>query len=570
MKTESLLFLFFRRMRVPLIVLITAYAVATAGFTLIPGVDDQGRPWRMSLFEAFYVVSYTGSTIGFGEVPYDFTAGQRMWTIVSIYLTVIAWLFSIGSIISLLQDPIYMRALRRTRLSRSIRSMNQPFYMICGFGDTGRLLVRALAAYGHPVVVVDHDREKIETLEVEDLGASVTAFAMDARVPDNLVLAGLRSRWCAGVIAVTGVPRTNLRIAISARLLNHSATVHARADNDDVAANLRSFDTDHVINPVEEFIRRLDLALTRPDLFRLYHWLFSGPFAQPARVRPLRRGRWIVCGCGAVGRAAAALLAEHGMEVVVVDPEPCTEYTAVAASGTQAEHLREAGIESAAGLLATTANDADNLSIVMTARQLDDSIFLAGLENGFSMHPLYRAAECDLVAQPPLVVAGAMLGRIRSALVAPLIDRLLERDNQFARDLLARLLRHQAEAPPEFSAGRLSARRAPAVVRALESGRRVTAGDLLVDPCNRARRLPLEVLLIRRDGDDLLCPSDDLVLAVGDRILLGGRRRAAARVRSTLESDAALDYVLTGQRRPQGWVWERIEKRRQASRARPG
>ncbi len=190
MKSESLSFLFFRRMRVPLIVLISAYAVATLGFTLMPGIDDQGQPWRMSLFQAFYVVSYTGSTIGFGEVPYDFTPAQRMWTIVSIYLTVFAWLFSIGTIISLLQDPVYMSALRRDRLSRSIRGMNQPFYLVCGYGDTGRLLVSALAARGHPVAVIDNNRDKIETLVVEDFGASVTAFAMDARPPENLVAAG--------------------------------------------------------------------------------------------------------------------------------------------------------------------------------------------------------------------------------------------------------------------------------------------------------------------------------------------------------------------------------------------
>jgi hypothetical protein len=106
---DSFLFLFLRRMRVPLVVLISAYSIATVGFTLIPGVDDQGNPWRMSVFEAFYVVSYTGSTIGFGEVPYAFSPAQRAWTMVSIYVTVIAWLFSIGSIVSLLQDPAYIQ-----------------------------------------------------------------------------------------------------------------------------------------------------------------------------------------------------------------------------------------------------------------------------------------------------------------------------------------------------------------------------------------------------------------------------------------------------------------------------
>ncbi|MGB0514187.1 MAG: potassium channel family protein, partial [Wenzhouxiangellaceae bacterium] len=295
MQTESLLYLFFRRMRVPLVVLITAYAIATVGFTLMPGVDDQGQPWRMSLFEAFYVVSYTGSTIGFGEVPYDFSPAQRLWTVVSIYLTVIAWLFSIGSIISLLQDPVYSRAMRRARLARGIRSLNQPFYLVCGYGDTGRMLMRSLAGVGHPVVVVEQNADKIETLEVEDQGASVTAFVMDARLPDNLVQAGLRNRWCAGVIAVTGDDRTNLRIAITTRLLNHSATVHARANSSEVADNLRSFESDYVVNPVDEFARRMELALERPDLFRLYHWLFSGPYARPVRVRPLPRGRWIIC-----------------------------------------------------------------------------------------------------------------------------------------------------------------------------------------------------------------------------------------------------------------------------------
>ncbi|MEX0914858.1 MAG: NAD(P)-binding protein, partial [Wenzhouxiangellaceae bacterium] len=232
MKTESLLFLFFRRMRMPLVVLISAYAIATVGFTLVPGMDDEGNPWRMSLFEAFYVVSYTGSTIGFGEVPYDFTPAQRMWTMVSIYLTVIAWLFSIGSIISLMQDPIYRSALRRARQSRGVRAMNRPFYLVCGYGDTGRIMVSALTSRGHSVVVVDKNREKIETLEVEDLGATVTSFGMDAQKPDNLVEAGLRNRWCAGVIAVTGSDKTNLKIAISAKLLNHSVVVHARAHSD--------------------------------------------------------------------------------------------------------------------------------------------------------------------------------------------------------------------------------------------------------------------------------------------------------------------------------------------------
>lgn len=550
MRTESLLFLFFRRMRLPLIVLISAYAIATLGFTLMPGVDDQGNPWRMSFFEAFYVVSYTGTTIGFGEVPYDFSPAQRLWTMVSIYMTVVAWLFSIGSIISLMQDPVYRNALRRARQSRGVRAMDRPFYLVCGYGDTGRVLVRALTARGHPLVVVEKKPEKIETLEVEDLGATVTSFGMDAQIPENLVEAGLRNRWCAGVIAVTGSDKINLKIAISAQLLNHTVVVHARAHSNSAAANMRSFETDYVVNPVEEYVRRMELAITRPDLFRLYHWISSGPGARVVSPSTVPSGDWIVCGFSQVGRAVTELLERQGMSVTLIDRNPKGPGRppgTVAGRGTQAETLSEAGVEKAVGLVAATSDDADNLSILITARNLHPELFLATLENGYSSHSMFHAADPDFIGRPSQVTAGYMLCRISSSLVEPFLSALLERDNDFARDLLAKLLKHQSNGPPEFTGGRISAKRAPAIAHALEAGVRVPISTLLRNPRRRESRLPLEAVLVRRDDEDILCPNDDLELELGDRILLAGRDGAAWTVRSALENDRTLEYLLTGE-----------------------
>ena len=91
---NTLLYILLRRLRLPLTILIGVYAVSVLGFVLIPGVDDQGQIWRMDFFHAFYFVSFMGSTIGFGEIPYPFTGAQRMWTLVCIYATVIAWLYA--------------------------------------------------------------------------------------------------------------------------------------------------------------------------------------------------------------------------------------------------------------------------------------------------------------------------------------------------------------------------------------------------------------------------------------------------------------------------------------------
>ena len=52
-------------------------------------------------------MSYTATTIGFGEIPYPFTYNQRMWVTISIYLTVIGWAYAIGSLLALLQDRAF-------------------------------------------------------------------------------------------------------------------------------------------------------------------------------------------------------------------------------------------------------------------------------------------------------------------------------------------------------------------------------------------------------------------------------------------------------------------------------
>ena len=61
----------------------------------------------MNFFHAFYFVSFMGSTIGFGEIPYAFTDAQRAWVLITIYTSVVAWLYTIGTLLSLIQDQAH-------------------------------------------------------------------------------------------------------------------------------------------------------------------------------------------------------------------------------------------------------------------------------------------------------------------------------------------------------------------------------------------------------------------------------------------------------------------------------
>src|SRR4029079_10742007 len=119
--SEDLLFMALRRLRAPLITLIVVYAVSVGGLALVPGLGADGHPQRMTIFHAFYVMSFTATTIGFGEIPYPFSDAQRMWITFSIYMSVIGWAYTLASVIALANDPIFRGLLARAHFARRVR-----------------------------------------------------------------------------------------------------------------------------------------------------------------------------------------------------------------------------------------------------------------------------------------------------------------------------------------------------------------------------------------------------------------------------------------------------------------
>ena len=117
---SGLFFISIRRLRAPLAFLIVVFAVSTAGLALIPGVGANGAPWRLSLFDAFYFVTYTATTIGFGELPQDFTRLQRLWVTAIIYLSVVGWAYLLGSLLGLVQDKGFRTAVVAARFARAV------------------------------------------------------------------------------------------------------------------------------------------------------------------------------------------------------------------------------------------------------------------------------------------------------------------------------------------------------------------------------------------------------------------------------------------------------------------
>ena len=560
---NAILFIVLRKMRAPLLVLSTVYATATLGMALIPGVDDQGNAWRMDFFHAFYFVSFMGTTIGFGEIPYPFTEAQRLWSLFFIYLSVIAWIYAMGTVLALLRNETLRRAFTERRFARAVQRLREPFYVVCGYGDTGSALVDALERRWLVSTVIEIKQERINALILRNHPIYVPKLCADAGHPETLLLAGVCHPRCAGVVALTDQNKVNLHIAISAKVLNPSVKVICRAESHEVEANMASFGTDQIIDPFDTFADHLATALYAPCQYLLDAWL-GGEKDDPLR-EPLYppRGPWVLCGYGRFGKAVYQRLREHGMPVTVIEPDHRLRRPpdgSVSGWGTEAVTLREANVEAAVGIVAGTNDDSNNLSIIMTAKELNPALFVVARQNQHRNEAIFDASGADILMEASRVLAH----KIRALLTVPLLDEFLrlalENDDQWACRLISRLAGVCDDQVPEVWEVGIEPEHAYAVTTALARGESIRLGHLLCDPRERADRLPCIALLLVDGQEKWLLPDDGRPLKSGTRVLFAGSRASPSRMAWTLQNDVALTYVTTGEALPQSHVWRWINR----------
>ncbi len=555
---NSIFFLILRRMRAPLIFVIASHAVAVLGLTMIPGADTGGKPAPpLDFFHAFYFITYTATTVGYTEPVSGFSDAQRLWTTACIYLLVISWSYVIVTLLAALQDKGLQVALVTNRFVRRVRRMHEPFHLICGAGETGGLVSQTLDSLGRKFVIVEKDERRVQELDLGDFQTDVPALAADAALPDNLLLAGLRHPKCRGVLALTDDERANLGIAIAARLTNPNLPVLACARTPLFAANMASFGTDHIINPFERFAEYLALAVAAPQRYRLIEILTGLPgSAMPLPHRP-PRGRWIVCGYGRFGRVVVRHLASTGIELVVIDPEPVAAdgLTAVVGLGTEATTLVAAGIGNADGIVAGSDNDINNLSIAVTAKELNPALFVVTRQNQTANGVLFDAFRDDFCMVPPRIIAQECIAILTTPLLTRFLDLVRDRDEGWCQALDQRLEELGAGRVPEIWGTRLNMAEAPAAHRLLMAGARITLADFLRDSADRDTRFAILPLLLDRGGDRTALPGDKVALQAGDMLLFAGQPGMQRRLELTLQNANVLDYVLTGQERASGWLW---------------
>jgi Trk K+ transport system NAD-binding subunit len=445
---NSALWIVLFRMRAPLMVLIITYTIAIAGFLVIEGVDDAGNVYNMTIFDAFYVVTYTATTIGFGEIPYAFTPAQRIWMSMIVYATVMGWFYSLGSLVTLFQDKLLLAQIAETRFLKQIRNMNQSFLIVLGYNYTTSEIIKKANKEGVRTVVIEKDEAKINELNLENFTPTVPCLMGDVYDPQALEKAGLHSKYCKAVVSLFSDDNLNLRVALTAKYLNDDVTLAIKSTTHTQSEDLKDLGVQIVENPYEIIAGQIDMALRNPYLLVLEKWLHNvGTLDE--KIVDLPRGKYIVYGFGKLGRKVHQVLTANGIEVVFIKP-PIEERKVIPKDmrkhvimdgKDEKEMLLEAGILEADAIIARTMSDTHNLSMLASARKVNDNIITIARENEMADLSVFKNAKIDLVFIPQKV----LIEKTTNALIAPYSSKFLDMvrlkdDPEFVKALIDRIV----------------------------------------------------------------------------------------------------------------------------------
>jgi len=141
------------------------------------------------------------------------------------------------------------------------------------------------------------------------------------------------------------------------------------------------------------------------------------------------KDHYIICGYGRIGRVLCRYLIEKHLEVVVIESNPDRipvldedDVLYVVGNATDEANLRKAGIDRAKGLVTALGTDAENVFLLLTAKQLNPLLHTVARASQNVTKKTLAAAGANMVVSPYDVGAR----RMAHAILRPSVIDFLE------------------------------------------------------------------------------------------------------------------------------------------------
>jgi voltage-gated potassium channel len=235
------------RLRVAILFITAVVVTGVMGYRFL-----EGYTW----LEALYMTVITLTTVGFQEVR-PLSPTGRVFTIALLVGGLGVVFYTAVAVAQNVVEGEFQQFFGRRRMERKIGSLTD-HYLVCGFGRIGEVVCRELASKPVPFVVIEQREERVRKAE------EVQHLVLEGDASDEKVLLAAGVMKAKGLFATLPNDAHNVFVTLTAKELNPSLFVVARAETDRSERTLTHAGADKVISPYAMGGHRMAQAALRP------------------------------------------------------------------------------------------------------------------------------------------------------------------------------------------------------------------------------------------------------------------------------------------------------------------
>lgn len=194
---------------------------------------------RWGFLDSLYMTIITITTVGFKEI-HELSQKGQLFTIILIISGAGTVLYALSNGAKFVLEGELQEVFGRQRLEKRLKDLKD-HYIVCGYGRMGKIIAKELKQEKLPYVVIEKNAmildEKDDTLALQG----------DATKDELLKRVGIERARC--LISVLPTDAENLYVVLSARGLNSSLLIVARAGEEGSGRKLLRAGADRVVSP---------------------------------------------------------------------------------------------------------------------------------------------------------------------------------------------------------------------------------------------------------------------------------------------------------------------------------
>ncbi|OQY35562.1 MAG: hypothetical protein B6241_01260 [Spirochaetaceae bacterium 4572_59] len=208
--------------------------------------------------DSIYMTVLTISTVGFSEV-HPLSREGRYFMILLIVFSLLTIGYIITTLMSFLFEGHFIQTMKERRMKHFLGQIKD-HYIICGFGDVGKEAAREFMRIKVPFVVVDKNVEAIDKSRYPDV------IFIEGDASEEEILEKGRILKAKGFISCLPEDPQNVFTVLTARQMNSSLNIVAKASDERTVKKLEKAGADRVISPSQIAGRRLASVSVQPAI----------------------------------------------------------------------------------------------------------------------------------------------------------------------------------------------------------------------------------------------------------------------------------------------------------------